>query len=128
MDTEELKPLLMEGNLKCPKVVMDPQKGLIEFSGRSTPENTENLYRPLIKWIESYVRKPLEKTIVNLNFEYLNSSSSKYLIRFLDHLRHIEEQGCICQVNWYYDDEEFLEYGQDFEDVSNLKFNYIPVS
>lgn len=127
MEQEELKPLLMEGNLKCPKVVMDPQKGLIEFSGRSTPENTENLYRPLLKWIESYVDKPLEKTIVNLNFEYLNSSSSKYLIRLLDHLRRIEEKGCVCQVNWYYDDEEFLEYGQDFEDVSNLKFNYIPV-
>jgi len=116
-----------EGNLKIPKVNFDPDHGLIELSGRSTPENTETVYRPLIDWMEEYVKAPKESTTVNIRFEYFNSSSAKYLIRLLEFLNRLDESGKKFAINWFYEDEELLEYGEDFEDVLELHFNYINV-
>lgn len=115
-----------EGNMKTPRVNLDPEKGLIELGGRSTPENTETVYRPLIQWMEVYAQNPCPLTTVNIRFEYFNSSSTKYLIRFFEFIHTIKKGGCKYVINWYYEDDELLEYGEDFQDVLELDFNYIP--
>ena len=121
-----METIRSEGNMKMPKVNLDPIQGLVELGGRSTPENTESVYRPLIEWMEEYVQNPQENTTVNINFEYFNSSSAKYLIRFLEYVNKIKNSGNGYVVNWYYEDDELLEYGEDFQDVLELKFNFIP--
>lgn len=121
-----MESIRSEGNMKTPRINLDPQKGLIELGGRSTPENTENVYRPLIEWMEEYVQSPQSSTTINISFEYFNSSSAKYLIRFLEYINKLKENGNQYIVNWYYEDDELLEYGEDFQDVLELEFNYIP--
>lgn len=112
------------GNMKTPWVKFDPDKGTIELGGRSIPENTESVYRPLIEWIEEYIQNPAPKTLVKVNFEYFNSSSAKYLIRFLEYFSTLKKSGKDVVVNWYYDDDELQEYGEDFQDVLEMKFNF----
>ncbi|MCQ2973731.1 MAG: DUF1987 domain-containing protein [Bacteroidales bacterium] len=114
-----------QGNMKTPKVHFDPEQGLIELSGRSIPENTDSLYRPLIEWVEEYINNPQPVTTVNIKFEYFNSSSAKYLIRLLEYIHRIEATENKLIFNWYYEDEELLEYGQDFQEVLEMKFNFI---
>ena len=112
------------GNMKSPRVNLDPEAGLVELGGRSIPENTEGVYRPLIEWIEEYIKEPKDKTLVKINFEYFNSSSAKYLIRFLEYFSTLKKSGKEVVVNWYYDDDELQEYGEDFQDVLEMKFNF----
>ncbi len=112
------------GNMKTPWVNLDPQKGLIELGGRSIPENTESVYRPLIEWIEEYIQNPSAHTEVVVNFEYFNSSSAKYLIRFLEYFSTLKKTGYDVTIKWYYDDDELLEYGQDFQDVLEMQFEF----
>lgn len=112
--------------MKTPWVNFDPDKGLIELGGRSIPENTESVYRPLIEWIEQYIQDPRDITNVKVDFEYFNSSSAKYLIRFLEYFTTLRDEGKEVNINWYYDDDELLEYGEDFQDVLELKFNFCP--
>ena len=116
--------IVSAGNMKSPRVNLDPDKGLVELGGRSIPENTESVYRPLIEWIEEYKEQPQEKTVVKIDFEYFNSSSAKYLIRFLEYFSTLKKSGYEVVVNWYYDDDELLEYGEDFQDVLEMKFNF----
>lgn len=122
-----MEKIYHEGNLKIPRVNFDPDKGLIELSGRSTPENTETVYRPLIEWMDEYVKNPKDETTINIQFEYFNSSSAKYLIRMLEFLNILKENNNKFTINWFYEDEELLEYGEDFEDVLELEFKYISV-
>ncbi|MBQ9213873.1 MAG: DUF1987 domain-containing protein [Bacteroidales bacterium] len=112
------------GNMKTPRVNLDPEAGLVELGGRSIPENTESVYRPLIDWIQEYKEQPKDITTVKINFEYFNSSSAKYLIRFLEYFSTMKKSGKEVIVNWFYDDDELLEYGEDFQDVLEMKFNF----
>ena len=79
--------------MKTPTVLLDPENGILELAGRSIPENTESLYKPLLEWVEEYVQNPQPTTTVNIKFEYFNSSSAKYLIRFLEYVTAIKKNG-----------------------------------
>ncbi|MBP5367176.1 MAG: DUF1987 domain-containing protein [Bacteroidales bacterium] len=121
-----METIKLTGNMKTPSVLLDPDTGVLELSGRSIPENTESLYKPLLEWVEEYVKNPQPRTTVNIKFEYFNSSSAKYLIRFLEYVTQLKKQGNVLIINWYYDDDELYEYGQDYQDVLEMKFNFIP--
>lgn len=121
-----MEHIVSAGNMKTPWVNFDPDKGLIELGGRSIPENTESVYRPLIEWIGEYIDAPKDVTTVTVDFEYFNSSSAKYLIRFLEHFTTLRDAGKEVIVNWYYDDDELQEYGEDFQDILEMKFNFFP--
>lgn len=121
-----METIKITGNMKTPTVLLDPESGIIELAGRSIPENTESLYRPLLEWVEEYIKNPKPTTTVNIKFEYFNSSSAKYLIRLLEFVTSLKKEGKNLVLNWFYDDDELFEYGQDYQDVLEVKFNFIP--
>ncbi|RLD65928.1 MAG: nuclear pore complex subunit [Bacteroidetes bacterium] len=121
-----MERILIGATQKSPLVHMDANKGLIEISGRSTPEDTDKVFGPIVHWIEQYVKKPQEKTVVNFHFEYFNSSTTKALMRLINKLQTIKKSKSIeLEINWLYFDEDMLEYGQDFEELSGLPFNFV---
>ncbi|MBO4243957.1 MAG: DUF1987 domain-containing protein [Bacteroidales bacterium] len=121
-----METIKITGNMKTPSVLLDPESGVLELAGRSIPENTESLYKPLLEWVEEYVKDPAPTTTVNIKFEYFNSSSAKYLIRFLEFVTQLKKEGKNLIINWFYDDDELFEYGQDYQDVLEMKFNFMP--
>ena len=56
----------LEGNRQKPKVLFDWEKGVLEISGRSLPEQAHDLYQPLLIWIDEYVKSPQELTVFNI--------------------------------------------------------------
>ena len=121
-----MERLLVAATQKSPLIHMDANKGLIEIKGRATPEDTEMVFRPVFDWLNEYLKSPKEKTIVNLHFEYFNSSSTKALMRLINQLVALAKNGnSSLEINWLYFDEDMLEYGQDFEELSGLPFNFI---
>ncbi|OQX98415.1 MAG: hypothetical protein B6I20_11100 [Bacteroidetes bacterium 4572_117] len=121
-----MERLLIGASQKIPLVHMDADKGVIELKGRSTPEDTDKLFGPIIKWVEAYVNEAKPLTIVNFHFEYFNSSSTKALMRLINKMVALEKKDSYeIEINWLYFDEDMLEYGQDFEELSGLTFNFI---
>lgn len=105
---------------------MDADKGLIELKGRSTPEDIEKVYRPIFEWLDEYLSNPKAKTVANFHFEYFNSSTTKVLMRLINKLLALYKSGeTDLEVNWLYYDEDMLEYGQDFEELTGIKFNFV---
>ena len=96
-----METIKITGNMKTPSVLLDPETGVLELAGRSIPENTESLYKPLLEWVEEYVKDPKPTTTVNIKFEYFNSSSAKYLIRFLEFVTQLKKQGKNLIINCY---------------------------
>lgn len=89
--------------------------GRLLIEGRSMPENVLGFYNPLIEWVRSLKS---EITRVDINLEYVNSSSSKKLLEIL---RILDASDAIKEliVNWHYesDDEDALEKGQIYEEL-----------
>jgi hypothetical protein len=47
-------------------------------------------------------------------------------MRLINHLVPLsKEDDYELEINWLYFDEDMLEYGQDFEELSGLDFNFI---
>jgi hypothetical protein len=121
-----MERLLVAASSKTPLVHLDASKGLIELKGRSTPEDIDKVYLPVIAWLENYLKNPKPVTTVNFHFEYFNSSTTKALMRVINKLVVVHKQGgTSLNINWMYYDEDMLEYGEDFEDLAGIKFDFI---
>lgn len=100
-----------EPTRKTPWVVLD--EGRIFMMGRSIPENPGEFYRPVHDWISRYISQDPGRIRIDLGFEYINTSSIKWVFTLLRELASLEEVGENATVNWYYDhgDEDMAELG-----------------
>jgi hypothetical protein len=119
-----MKDLIIEESRLRPKVYFNATKGLLNIEGRSLLEYAEELFDPMNKWLEEYLIEPYKETVINIALEYFNSSTAKALIRFLAIVKKMENKTKLI-VNFYYDDDSVLDYGKDFSEIIDLKFNFI---
>ena len=49
-----------------PEVDLDLDQGLMEFIGRSLPQNSEQFYNRVYNWLDEYLRAPQRETTVNM--------------------------------------------------------------
>ena len=123
----EMKKIDIQKTKFTPSVLLDIANGLIEIKGDSLPENTTEFYAPLLCEVQEYLKNPKEKTIVNLELTYFNSSSSKLFFDFFDIFDEFENSKSI-EINWIFDseNENIEEAGEDFkDDFEDLNFNLI---
>jgi hypothetical protein len=111
-----------------PEVILDP-KGIIKLTGRLIPENAEDFFIPIEKWINEYFKNPAEITIVEICIEYINSAGTKYLLDIIHKITHIhlKKNKKKFVINWYYkdEDEDMLEKGRFFSSDLDVPFNFI---
>jgi len=124
-----MENISIEGTPKTPAVNFDYEKGLIEIKGRSIPENSIEFYKPMVDWLESYAEMPQEKTVVNIQLEYFNTSSSKCILDVFKKLEAIHKADNDVLVNWHYeeDDEDMLEAGEDYQSIIRVPFKMIEI-
>ena len=125
-----MEPIFIEGTAKTPSVKFNAKDGIIEIKGRSIPENSVEFYKPLVDWLEEYKSGPLDKTRVNIQLEYFNTSSSKCILDVFKKLEAIHKGKQEVEINWYYeeDDEDMLEAGEDYESIIRVPFKMIETS
>lgn len=121
-----MEDIRIEGTPKTPSVEFNTAGGSLEIKGRSIPENSIEFYKPLIEWIESYAKAPQGNTVVNIQLEYFNTSSSKCILDLFKRLEVISKE---ITINWYYeeDDEDMLEAGEDYDAIINIPFKMIEI-
>jgi hypothetical protein len=92
------------------------------------PENVAEFYEPVITWLEKYKEKPLSKMFFDFKMEYFNTASSKLILDLLFKLEGIKENGSDVTINWYFpeDDDDLEEAGNEYSEIVNIPFNYIP--
>lgn len=130
-----MEKLIIEATVNSPKIVLDPESKLFEFSGESRPENVRNFYLPVLEWLEKYtshesgLNKAQRTPALNciFNFEYFNSTSAKYILDIFKSLNALNTLGLDLDIKWFYeeDDEDMLEVGEEMSRMSKLKFEYI---
>ncbi|MCU0428380.1 MAG: DUF1987 domain-containing protein [Cytophagaceae bacterium] len=117
-----MNPLHIEGTLKTPLVVLSPD-GKLEFSGNSYPENCISFYKPVIDWVNLYVKAPAASTEIVFYFRYFNTSTSGIVIEILNQVKALQPSP---QIKWMYDkeDEETYFSGQNFAELLELSFEF----
>ncbi len=110
-----------------PRVDFNPEIGVLTFEGKSLMEDSESFYLPLVDWIMKYAEEPHEGTVVDFKFDYFNTSTSKWLVTITKQLKVLYDKDPSTVVNWYWPDDDILEYGEVITDLVDMPINLIEV-
>ncbi len=120
-----MEPIHIESTNRTPFVNLSPT-GKFKIRGRSIHENPSKFFDPIMEWMMQYTENPGDPTVFDIELEYFNSGSQRYILDILWLLiEKLNNKKLI--VNWYYEDgdDDLLERGQYYESVLNMKFNFI---
>lgn len=89
------------------------EQGRIFIMGRSIPENPNDFYRPVQEWISMYARNYIGGSKIELGFEYINTSSIKWIFNILKKLSEMKDIVRDASITRYFehDDENMSELG-----------------
>ena len=88
-----MKVIKLNNTITTPSVHLDVENNIFEIIGASIPENANQFYDPILDWLGEYGKNPNPKTVINLNFKYFNTSSSKLILDLLLILKDIHDNG-----------------------------------
>ncbi len=119
-----MENLLIEATSKTPWIHFDSLSGQMEIKGRSIPEEADDFWLPVLNWFESYIMHPHNNTIVKIDLEYFNITSSKRILFLLYKLNELVDSGMEATVEWLYreSDEDMYEVGQDYAYMVKVPF------
>jgi hypothetical protein len=126
-----METILISAKEYTPKIILNPEKGIIEFEGQSFPEDSAGFYQPILNWIEEYIASPYKETTVNIRFSYYNTSSAKKLNELIHLIIKLKDYkpNYPLKINWFYekDDDDMHISGKDFSKMLNFPFKFIEI-
>jgi len=128
-----MRKLIVGRTSNSPEVHFDPEAGRFEISGESRPPNVPAFYDEIIGWVNDFSRQvsgsgerrdPIE---FNLDFNYFNSSSAKYILDFCKKIAVLRANGENAKIRWHYesDDNDMLEVGREMSRMAKIPFEYV---
>ena len=114
---------------ETPEVSLNASKGLFTFKGKSYPENVNEFYEPILRYIQEYTLQPQEKTTLEFNWLYFNTATSKIIVKLILELKAVKANGKHFQIRWLCkaNDDLMLEKGEEFKDLLDVDFSIIHV-
>jgi hypothetical protein len=118
--------IIKESSRRTPHVILEDY--LIFIMGRSIPDDAAAFYVPLLERIEENAVNFSGNIRVELGFEYINTTSTKWIFILLRKLSELKERTAV-QVNWYYEtgDDDMNELGFMMKSLVDLTFNIVEV-
>jgi hypothetical protein len=91
------------------------------------PEDAKGFYLPLKEWIAQYAENPAPGTQVIFEYEYFNTASSKMIMEIIEEANKVSEKDKQFKAEWHYleDDDDMLEAGEDYEEITGISFEYM---
>jgi hypothetical protein len=122
-----MKRIFIQERDFIPGVVLDKNEGVFEIIGKACPENLEEFYDPIFRWLDEYSETPNNETFFDVKLIYYNTASSKALLKILQKLENLHKKGSNVTVRWHYDeeDEELLIAGEDYAELIKVPFIFI---
>ncbi len=101
------------------------------IAGRSIPENPEEIYLPVLNWLQEFLEKEPDRPFeLQFRLEYMNSGTMKYVMEILRTLKNYMDEGHRnITLRWYYEeeDESIQEMGEHFRDYLDLPMEVIAI-
>jgi len=132
-----MQSLYISPTKNTPEINFSPEENIFYIKGTSSPEDVRDMYYPVIEWIRIFVddiifgegavytiEKPLK---LQIDLEYFNSSSAKFLYDIFNDLKRLNASQIPYLVEWLYEeqDTDMLDAGQDIALLVETEFKYI---
>jgi hypothetical protein len=124
-----MEKFVIKETTKTPSVEFDPEYGVFEIRGKSIPENSIGFYTPLLEFIDGYSSEPADRTVLNVKFEFFNTSSSNRIHAMFKKFEKLYQGNSDVLIRWFCEngDENMLDAGEDFRAILKVPFEIIEV-
>jgi hypothetical protein len=124
--SSKMNTLIIDDTKETPRVHFDPGNNIFEISSRSLPEDADEFYIPVIKWLEDYSEKPNPVTNFTFKLDYYNTASARYVTRIVKILDKLGKTYDV-KVYWYYReiDEDMQAMGEEYGEMTEIDFELI---
>ncbi len=117
--------LKIERTYRTPGIILDHDNGIIELIGVAIIDNHDEFYEEFINQIDVYCNNPKEQTKLKIDLDYIDTRSSKYLIKILKKL-DFSLQKKQLSINWYCDkDDDNIEKINIIKETIKININVI---
>ncbi|WP_313702299.1 biofilm regulation phosphoprotein SiaC [Achromobacter sp.] len=122
-----MKDLNIPGTQSTPAITADVAGGVLAMRGDSYPENSFELFGPVIEWVESYLQDNEAPLKLELELLYLNTSSIKSVMDIFDVLEAAHRKDREVSVTWFYDmrNERVGELAEEFKEDCTFPFSVV---
>jgi hypothetical protein len=99
----------------------------MRIAGKAVPVEQQVFFGQINRQISQYVKKPANKTSVDISLSVVNASSKRSMVEFLQQLERLNKQGFAVEVNWHFDAEndDVRELGEIFRSMFELPINLL---
>ncbi len=110
-----------------PRVILDPENNIYEFSGRSLPEDVVSFYKPVLEWLDELEQNPIAGMEIGFKLEYFNTASSKLILDILLKLNDIYLENNPMKIKWYFleMDVDLEEAGEEYSELIEMPFELV---
>jgi len=124
-----MKAIIIEATNDSPSILLDRENAKIDITGASFPENADDVYNEISKWICEIAPSLDQPFTCAFYYTYINSASKKKIYDILLQLEQIMVDGNQVVIEWRFDeyDDDMQELGYELKDLVKIPFNYIPM-
>lgn len=118
--------LVIQATTTTPEIIL-LKEGKVAINGICIPDNITAFMSPVIDWINAFKATKPEKLDLDFKIEYLNTVTFRFIYELLILVNSFTENGTKVNYNWHHekDDEDLKDLGEEFAEITNLKFNFI---
>lgn len=122
-----MKTIIKNATATSPYLELNGEKGKITINGRAIDYNPSDFWNSIFNWITDYMESSSEAITINLNFEYINTLSTKKLFTLLKLIEFNAGKKMNIKINWIcdMDDEDMIELGEDINSLLTCKMNFV---
>jgi hypothetical protein len=122
-----MNPLIISASAESPSVIFNGESGSFVVSGKSYPENVNDFYKPLFEYLDLYKKAPKDKTILEFNWIYFNTATSKIIMKLILNLKEFKGLNKSVEVRWCCKstDELMIEKGEEIKELIDIDFKII---
>ncbi|VFR21226.1 FIG057251: Fe-S oxidoreductase [plant metagenome] len=119
-----MNDLNISATQSTPSVSADFERGILHMRGDSYPENSFELFGPVIRWVEEYLGSTDKPLRLELELLYLNTSSVKAMMDILDLVEEAYRDKRDVSLRWVYDqqNERVAELAEEFKEDCSFPF------
>ena len=123
-----MNPLIIEATIQTPRVCFDPDNNIFEITYKSLPEDADEFFEPIIKWLESYREQPNESTNFYFKLDYYNTSSARNIASIIQILDVLSREHKV-KIFWYYRqiDEDMQSMGEEYYETTQVEFELVEI-
>lgn len=110
-----------------PGIRSDAATGVLRMAGDSYPENSFELFGPVIAWVEEFLAIETAPLRLELRLLYLNTSSIRAMMDIFDLLQSAHDKGRSVGVQWFYDpaNERVRDLAEEFAEDCSFTFEIL---